>query len=694
MVLVCRLKSSCFYIAVLSFIGEYGKAGICLKKLLRQQPDYKEGRMKKRGISILLAFMLMLSPISPVFAASEENARSREATFESTDSEETLGHIASTEEAEIEESKEVPTEELAQQLEAESEETEGASDEQMYAVPVAMMHATIEGRKSMGDAALQGDALVCVQQGQTTYDISLKGINIQAIRGHLLKMYAYDADDTKLEHPVETKILETKMDIGLDGNESAFPSRIRIERPAAQEARIAIRVEVDAMGGANGAQDAFLDFDWEHATPVDSEDVESPEELENPDSPENHPDFTATDQATGIQATAPKGIVPSETVMDIKWLNKGVAFDTAKKELGNEGLAFILYQLQMLDREGNQVQPKGTVTIKYPIPEEYDPSTVALYHILQNGKMEKLQGKAENGFYLVDHAHFSDYALAGKLKDDTLPKEPDQPEEMPLSEISAMQDLMKLADGKYRIPLRMVKINRKDLSMSDGAIERRALLEKDGENLYLTIDFNGMTIGTTLGYLGKLSYYADGYTYDENLLPHGDLLEGEVLSYQEDGSSPDKVRIPIVNTALQDGSGFIALHVFVPVMEQIGLSAGNPGMGEQDVLAQLVLDKITKAEGDSSDSEDFEEPKKPSPQQNSNTDKSGKTSNIGGLKKPSGKSNLGGLNNSSNKVGLKGLKKAPKTGDDFSPVWLLAIIVICIAAFFVFRKKGGKTQDR
>ncbi|MFM1542513.1 NEAT domain-containing protein [Helcococcus ovis] len=164
-------------------------------------------------------------------------------------------------------------------------------------------------------------------------------------------------------------------------------------------------------------------------------------------------------------------------------------------------------------------------------------------------------------------------------------------EEYKIPKLSSLKDLYKLRDGKYLVDIKLIKINRKEDSMANGAILPTAILEKNGGDIYITLEFKGMKIGKKVGYLGKLSYY-DNFTYDENLKPVGRLLNGEVLEYQSDGKSPKIVRIPLVKSALNDKSGFIPLHVFVDVMEKIGLVSGRKGMGEQDVLLKLNLNTV------------------------------------------------------------------------------------------------------
>lgn len=165
-------------------------------------------------------------------------------------------------------------------------------------------------------------------------------------------------------------------------------------------------------------------------------------------------------------------------------------------------------------------------------------------------------------------------------------------------------------DGIYKADVTMLKTNRKDPSMAGGAINKTIKIEVVNGEYYATIDFKGMTITNKYGYLSKLWYYADGYTYDKYGEPEGKLEDAEVLSTQknEDGSDvidiyndsdnlyPDLVRIKIGKTALSDSEGYLPLRVMVPIMEAI--ATGN---GEHNVLMKINWDSLTKTTEDDPD---------------------------------------------------------------------------------------------
>lgn len=187
-------------------------------------------------------------------------------------------------------------------------------------------------------------------------------------------------------------------------------------------------------------------------------------------------------------------------------------------------------------------------------------------------------------------------------------------------------DFRNLPDGVYSIDFSMVKLNRSDLSMSNDAVNHTAKLTvKDGSYTF-TVHFKGLHYLNRFGYLAKLSYYEDGYRYGAYGSVDGTLQAATVLSVQKnaDGSDvvdefnapggcvegmkyPETISFPLVDTAKADTEGYVPLHVFVPVMEDI--AAGN---GDQDVLMKLDLASL-KATTDDDPSFQPDQPEELSP---------------------------------------------------------------------------------
>ena len=187
-------------------------------------------------------------------------------------------------------------------------------------------------------------------------------------------------------------------------------------------------------------------------------------------------------------------------------------------------------------------------------------------------------------------------------------------------------DKNNLEDGVYSIYGEMVKVNRKDLSMSNDAINHTIKLTVENGQYYLTMDFKGLSYLNKFGYLAELAYYDNGFVYDQYGEINGTLIAAEVLSTQKnaDGTDvmdefnqtggsyegklyPDQVKFPLVSDALNDEDGCVPLQVFVPVMEDI-----SAGSGTQNVLLKLDWSTLKETTEDDPDFQP-EEPVEQSP---------------------------------------------------------------------------------
>lgn len=187
-------------------------------------------------------------------------------------------------------------------------------------------------------------------------------------------------------------------------------------------------------------------------------------------------------------------------------------------------------------------------------------------------------------------------------------------------------DKNNLEDGVYSVYGEMIKTNREEKSMSNDAINHYIKLTVEDGKYYLNMDFHGLAYLNKFGYLAELSYYDNGYTYGQYGTVEGTLIAATVLSTQKnaDGSDlydefnqaggsyegklyPDQIKFPLVANALADEDGYVPLHVFVPVMEDI-----SAGTGDQDVLLKLDWSTLKKTTEDDPNFEP-EEPVEQSP---------------------------------------------------------------------------------
>ena len=86
-------------------------------------------------------------------------------------------------------------------------------------------------------------------------------------------------------------------------------------------------------------------------------------------------------------------------------------------------------------------------------------------------------------------------------------------------------NISNLADGVYSITGNMVKVDKTTVSMLDAAIDHTIKLTVKNGKYYITLNFNGLTVGQKLGYLSQLKYFTTGYTLDKYGNPHGTLAD-------------------------------------------------------------------------------------------------------------------------------------------------------------------------
>lgn len=153
-----------------------------------------------------------------------------------------------------------------------------------YKVPVKMIQAYNHNKDSMGDKALDREAIIYTKDGKSTIYLGMKGISIMNKYGHLTDMLVYPGSSMSSE-PQMAKVYKSYTDRAVDGKNRTFPRIIAFNRPTTKEDKIYIKVYVDAMDSissnadsydkivkGSGAQNALLVFDWSKAKDISGQD--------------------------------------------------------------------------------------------------------------------------------------------------------------------------------------------------------------------------------------------------------------------------------------------------------------------------------------------------------------------------------------------------------------------------------------
>lgn len=284
--------------------------------------------------------------------------------------------------------------------------------------------------KSMADNAINHTVKLEVKNGEYYITLDFRGITIENRFGYLKNLsyytdgYVYGQNGT-IEGTLEAaEVLSTQKDT--DGNDvidqyndknSLYPDivRIKLVKQAIADADGYVPLHVfvpimEAIAEGNGDQDVLMKLDWTSLKKTTEDD----DSFKPQDPVEQSPAVDVTDAATGVKVHADKGVFEEGVQLVVTPITAGDVYNKAVNSLTEVGKKFRLYEVHFEDADKAEVQPNGTVTVYYPIPDGYDSSKLALYRINEDGTKTLVNGVAEDGYYKVVTKSFSTYALVEK----------------------------------------------------------------------------------------------------------------------------------------------------------------------------------------------------------------------------------------------------------------------------------------
>ena len=129
----------------------------------------------------------------------------------------------------------------------------------------------------------------------------------------------------------------------------------------------------------------------------------------NSDQPEpEDKNITLTDiEGTGITATGKESIL-NGLELEANLLVSGDKYDKVKEAL-KDG-KFTLYDLYLLENN-LEIQPDGTITITFPVPDGYDGAKCKVYHINEDGSVVEVQSVLKDGKLVLETDEMGTYAI-------------------------------------------------------------------------------------------------------------------------------------------------------------------------------------------------------------------------------------------------------------------------------------------
>ena len=122
----------------------------------------------------------------------------------------------------------------------------------------------------------------------------------------------------------------------------------------------------------------------------------------------------AVDEKTGIELDYSGGDYSGKVELSVEETFDGAAFNLVNTQF-NVSQSFI-YDIKMTV-DGVETQPAGTVKVRIPLPEGFDPARTFIYHVdTETGKVVKMAATYKDGYLEFETDHFSYYAVVEEAK--------------------------------------------------------------------------------------------------------------------------------------------------------------------------------------------------------------------------------------------------------------------------------------
>ena len=123
---------------------------------------------------------------------------------------------------------------------------------------------------------------------------------------------------------------------------------------------------------------------------------------------------------TGVSVSVLDDTYEGEVVVDVSPVYDGASFQLINTQIGNFNAS--VYDITTTVN-GNAVQPSGMVLIKMPIPAGYNPATLVVYYLPNDGSApEKMNCYVEGNYVCFETNHFSEYAIVDEGKEVVVPQ--------------------------------------------------------------------------------------------------------------------------------------------------------------------------------------------------------------------------------------------------------------------------------
>ena len=281
----------------------------------------------------------------------------------------------------------------------------------------AEMIKTDRKSKSMSNNAINHTVQLEVVDGEYFVTVQFKGLAIYNQFGYLKDLSYYDAGYTYNDYGIPqgtvlpAEVLSTYDTVDkYNDADNLYPQLLRfklVDKASADFVPLQVFVPImEAIAEGTGTQDVLMQLDWSTLVKVDDD---APIDIEEPE--EQSPAVDLTDAATGVKIHADKGVFEEGVQLFVTKITSGADYDNAGKALDGTAKAFDLYEIHFIDKDGNEVEPNGTVSVSLPVNKNFS-DKLAVYRINDNAGKTLMSGEAKDGYYTYLTKSFSLYALA------------------------------------------------------------------------------------------------------------------------------------------------------------------------------------------------------------------------------------------------------------------------------------------
>ncbi|MCD8122620.1 MAG: NEAT domain-containing protein [Clostridiales bacterium] len=276
-----------------------------------------------------------------------------------------------------------------------------STDEAYYTVKVRLWHSTLN-KASMGDDAVVTKAYVHVDGDQTTMRLLTKKMTVSGITAHLHDFWIYDGTDYEEAELISTENSRWIYEFELPDNSSTYY-------------KCKVDPQVDVMG--DDPVKARLKVSWTSLDEIDEDDWDDLEgDTDDEDESNTYSGYTSSSdystelvhEETGIRVKGNTG-GPGVVLMAEK-KEEGDDYERATRVLAGVAERLVVYDIKLRSGEST-VQPTAAVTLKIPIPVDYDVSKLVLYRINDDGTSDRIEGAVNGLYYEASVEHFSIYTL-------------------------------------------------------------------------------------------------------------------------------------------------------------------------------------------------------------------------------------------------------------------------------------------